>query len=363
MNKGTNDNAAMLIRLGKKGARLSIITSMSLGLKGVGSLPRYENMDGVEIHRLYRNYLEMLFFPQRHIVEVMQIAEFLKPDLIFCSLEWNIRLALKIQKKINKPIVLLVEDAGRIFSGESTSNSKMRYLMGLLGMPSGYQKFWSWLCKKSAALITCHPRDQRLLSLLSNGKPIFYLPWPSYIPSHIEFSNLKEKGRGVYIGSLYPFKNTQEFVRTLPLILEKTPIEQFEIIGPGPHSTLIRALKEKYGERIIYIPQVSRNDALQIISSSFIAYTPVRTGGWGFICDCWSTKTPVLMTHNDDYVVDNVNALVSKNDCDLVNNINKLYSDAELYKKLQVNGYEEYRRRTAEVVGDRLYDILLTAAK
>ena len=69
------------------------------------------------------------------------------------------------------------------------------------------------------------------------------------------------------------------------------------------------------------------------------------------------------MTHNDDYVVDNVNALVSKNDCDLIDNINKLYGDAELYKKLQVNGYEEYKRRTAEVVGDRLYYILLAAAK
>jgi hypothetical protein len=72
-------------------------------------------------------------------------------------------------------------------------------------------------------------------------------------------------------------------------------------------------------------------------------------------------KTPIVMTHNDNYVSDNVNALISKRDSDLVENISQLYNDAELYKKLQSNGYEEYTRRTAEVVGDKLY-IMLKAA-
>jgi hypothetical protein len=67
------------------------------------------------------------------------------------------------------------------------------------------------------------------------------------------------------------------------------------------------------------------------------------------------------MTHNDNYVSNNVNALVSKTDSDLVENINQLYNDAGLYKKLQSNGYEEYTKRTAEVVGDKLYTILTAA--
>jgi glycosyltransferase involved in cell wall biosynthesis len=361
MNKGTNDNAAMLVRLHDKGAQPIVITSMSMGLKGHGKLPRYENMDGVPIHRLYRNSDEMFLFPHRQSVKVLQIAKSLRPDLIFCSQEMNIRLALMIQKYLDRPIAVLVEDAGRIFSGASNNSPRTRFLMNLFGMPSGNKKFWFWLCEKAGVLITCHPRDQKILSSLSNGKPVFYLPWPSYVPSDFEPSTIREKTQGIYVGSLFPFKNTQEFKWTLPLILEKTNTKQFVIIGPGPHAAIIKKLKQKYSNRICYIPQVSRNDALRAISSSFFAYTPVRTGGWGFIGDCWSMKTPIVMTHDDNYVSSNVNALVSKTDSDLVENINQLYNDAGLYKKLQSNGYEEYTKRTAEVVGDKLYTILTAA--
>jgi glycosyltransferase involved in cell wall biosynthesis len=361
MNKGTNDDAAVLVWLHDKGLQPTLITSMSLGLKGHGSLPNYENMKGVPIHRLYRNFQEMAFFPQRHFAQVLKIVESLRPDLILCAQEWNIRLALMIKKRFNKPIVLGVEDAGRVFSGEFNRSPQTRFLMKLFGMPSGSQKFWSWLCSKADVLITWHPRDQRIFDLLSNGKPIFYLPWPSYIPEDFAPSIIRERTQGVYIGSLFPAKNTQEFEWTLPLILEKTPVKKFIIIGPGPHVSIVKKLKKKYNDRICYIPQVSRNDALRIISSSFFAYTPVRTGGWGFIGDCWSMKTPIVMTHNDDYALDNVNALVSKGGSNLVESISQLYTDVELYKKLQSNGYQEYNKRTAKVVGDKLYTILEAA--
>ncbi len=64
------------------------------------------------------------------------------------------------------------------------------------------------------------------------------------------------------------------------------------------------------------------------------------------------------MTHDDNYVIDNVNAVVAKNENDLVSNINRLYDDTQLYQNLQKNGYEEYEKRKADVVGDKLYNIL-----
>ena len=345
LNKSTNDNAAILVNLHEKGSQLVVITSTSLGLKGRGTLPNYENMEGIPVHRLYRNYQEMFLFPGRHFAKVLKIVQDLKPDLILCDQELNIRLALMIQKCHNIPIALLVEDAGRIFLGESNNTPRRKFLMNIFGMPYGSQKFWRWLCEKCAVLITCHPRDQRILNLLSNGKPVFYLPWPCYIPKNFKPSTTRERFRGIYVGSLSSFKNTQEFKCTLPLILENTEVKQFVVIGPGPHASLIKKLREKYFDRVRYIPQVSRDEALRYISSSFFAYTPVKIGGWGFIGDCWSMKTPIVMTHNDNYVTDNENVLLSKNNPDLVENINRLYKDTELYEKLQCNGYEEYNRR------------------
>jgi glycosyltransferase involved in cell wall biosynthesis len=267
------------------------------------------------------------------------------------------RVALLIQKFLKKPIVLLVEDAGRILSGEVCNSRKIRSALFFFRIPSG-PKFWSWLCEKANAMITCSPRDQAILGLLSkNNESVFFLPWPSFVPDGIEYASIRENSQGVYIGSLSPNKNTQEFEQTLPLLLEKTSTKKFTIVGPGSHATLIRKLKERYGEAISYVNQLPRTQALKLISSSYYAYTPVRTGGWGFIGDCWSMKTPIVLTHNDNYVTNNVNALVASDENDLVVKINRLFEDTQLYQKLQKNGFEEYEKRKADAVGDKLYDI------
>jgi glycosyltransferase involved in cell wall biosynthesis len=358
MSKQVNDNAHMLIRLHEKGARLVIVTGKSMGLKGKGNLPTYEDMDGIQIHRLYENPQEMFLFPEKRLNRILEIAKDLEPDLIFCDQELNMRLAVLIQKSLKKPIVLMVEDAGRIFAGEFYNSSKTRIAMFLFGIPSG-PKFWSWLCEKANVLITCNPRDQQNLGLLSkHNKPVFYLPWPSYIPNDLECGSTRENGVGIYIGSLYPFKNTQEFEKTLPLILEKSKTKKFVVVGPGPQASIIRKLEARYGEAISYVNHLPRTEALRLISNSFYAYSPVKIGGWGFIGDCWSMKTPIVMTHNDDYVINNVNALVAGDENDLVENINRLYEDTNLYQKLQTNGYAEYEKRKADVVGDKLFNIL-----
>jgi glycosyltransferase involved in cell wall biosynthesis len=358
MSKLVNDNAHMLIRLQEKGAKLVIVTGKSMGLKGKGNLPACEDMDGIQIHRLYENPQEMFLFPGKRLSRILEIAEDLEPDLIFCDQELNMRLAVLIQESVKKPIVLMVEDAGRILAGEFYNSGKTRIAMLLFGIPSG-PKFWSWLCEKANALITCNPRDQQNLGLLSkHNKPVFYLPWPSYIPIDLECGSIRENGVGIYIGSLYPFKNTQEFEITLPLILEKSQTKKFVVVGSGPQALMIKKLKDKYGEAISYIDHLPRTEALRLISSSYYAYSPVKIGGWGFIGDCWSMRTPLVMTHNDNYVINSVNALVAKDENDLVSNINRLYEDTNLYQNLQTNGYAEYEKRKADVVGDKLYDIL-----
>ena len=95
MNKQRNDNAFMLIKLQDKGVKLAIIASKSLGLKGVGQLSSYENMDGIPIYRLYKKPLDIFLFPRRKLKEILQVAKRLKPDLIFCSQERNMRLAFE----------------------------------------------------------------------------------------------------------------------------------------------------------------------------------------------------------------------------------------------------------------------------
>lgn len=358
MVKERNDNAFMLSRLKDRGAEVIIIAGKSLGLKGKSQVPSYEDMDGIPVYRLYRNLWETFMFPRAHLKKILQITESFKPDLIFCSQELNIRLAVLLGKHLNLPIVLLVEDAGRIFSGEAYRSIKTSLLFRVIGIPDR-RKFWFWLCKNVSALITCHPRDEQILDELSYcGRPVFDLPWPTHVPTDFKPPFSRRHSRGVYVGSLYPFKNTQEFRRTLPRILKETPTREFIVVGPGPHAKMVRNLRATTSGSVKYIQELPRVEALRLIASSYYAYTPVARGGWGFIGDCWSVGTPIAMTHNDDYVTNEMNAMVAENCDSLIHTINRLYEEPELYKRLQTKGYEESETRSAEVVGDKLYQIL-----
>ena len=354
-----NDNSEMLIALQDKNVKMVVIAGKSLALKGKGSLPEYSNMNGILIHRIFRNNMDIFVFPSRKLKKTLEIARGLKPDLIFCSQELNMRLALVLQKYLGVPIVLLVEDAGILYSGEGYGSLKAKLVMRLLRIPTG-PSFWNWLCKGASAIITCHPGDRSRLEQLSlYRKPIYYTPWPTYVPPIVNSSIIRKKYRGVYIGSLIPSKNTQEFERTLPRILKETNTREFIVVGPGSHSKIIKNLQKETMGSVKYIAELPRVKALELIASSYYAYTPVIKGGWGFIGDCWSMGTPIVMTHNDKYVTHNINALVASDENNLIASINPLYTNPELFRKLQQNGYKESKARDANVVSNDLYSVFV----
>lgn len=350
----------MILRIHERGAKLAIVAGRSMLLKGKGQWPSYENMDGVHVYRLYRDNWEMLLFPRRHFNQVLRMTELFEPDLIFCCGELNMRLALMLQKHFDVPIVLMVEQAGRFYSGEGYS-AKMNALLSLIGIPVG-KKFWPWLCSKVCIAITCHPRDKHILEELSQfGATVYYAPWPTHIPVDFKPQSSRNRYRGVYAGSLNTLKNTQEFEWVIPRILEETPTKEFVAVGIGPHAKVLKDLQRRTHGSVRYLGGLPRNEALRLTASSFYAYTPVKTGGWGFIGDCWSVGTPVVMTHNDGFVTDRANALVADNTDDLIRNINRLYEEPELYDGLRRKGYQESEARKAETVGDALYDIFAKA--
>ncbi len=355
--KAKNDVAQMLIELSNRNVGVSVIAARPLTQKGKGMLPPYEDMSGVSIHRIFNRNIELLAFPQAKLKQCLRLAAELKPDLIFCSQELNMRLALQLQKFIKVPIVLLVEDAGRLRSGETYKLFRRKIVLASIGFPIG-SKLWTWCCKNASTIITCHPRDRNNLDNLSQfNKPIYYLPWPTYLPPDFQAPSEKKKYRGIFVGSLKPEKNTQEFETTLPRIIKETCTKEFIVIGPGPHAKLIQKLQKDSHGAVKHFYGVARNEALRMIAESHYAYTPVAFGGWGFIGDCWSVKTPLITSHSDNYVTNNVNALVSKDYDSLISNINRLYDSKECYETLTYNGFEESTRRTAKAVANELCNI------
>jgi glycosyltransferase involved in cell wall biosynthesis len=351
----------MYKRLHDRGVEIAFIAGRSSGARANGViLPPYENIDGFPIYRLYRDSTEMLIFPQRKLKEVVKIATALKPELILCNSADNMRLALMLRKNLNLkiPVALRLEIAGAIPKSKFVASWKMRPIRLLIGVPSKGPELWSWLCQRADAIITSNPPDQQILHLLSkHGKPVYYLPWPASIENY-KPSQVRDRQRGIYAGLLVPFKNTKQFEWMLPAILQNTSTKEFIVIGAGTQAQMMEKLRQQIGgNKIKYIPRLIRSEVLNFISGSYFGLTPVKEGGWGFIGDCWGTGTPLIMLHNV-FCSKDLEPCVARDREDLIRKINRLYEDPEFYERVQKIGYKEFKKRTADAVGDELYTLL-----
>ncbi|GAI20822.1 unnamed protein product, partial [marine sediment metagenome] len=63
MDIRVNDNAHALIFLKKMGINLAVVCSRSCSLKAKKERPEYEDMEGIPIYRIYRDFSEQSSYP------------------------------------------------------------------------------------------------------------------------------------------------------------------------------------------------------------------------------------------------------------------------------------------------------------
>ena len=351
------DNAHAYMHMQKIGVDLQVITSRMRSTKGPGLNEAYSKMGGMEIHRIFWDFKEQASFPPKKYEEAYHLAAKIKPDIILCSQQKNMHLAVRLKRDLKIPVVLLVEFAYDRRNPFRLIGKKHLFKFNMPGAVAA-KIYWFWLCCHASAIITCYHRDQRnFRSLSCFNTPLFHVPWPA-APT-IDISYIKKKPeRGIYIGALTEHKNIQEFATTLPLILDRTPAKEFLIIGSGLHENVVRRLKKRYQGRINHIPSVPRDRALELISESYFAYTPALYGGWGFFGDCWSMKTPVVATRNTYSLESGKDSLVCAPE-NIMDSVNKLYDDKALYKRIIQGGHERFTMwHRPEAVGEKYLEIL-----
>lgn len=351
-----NDNAYMLDYLRRKDCKLMIICSKMCDLKSSRIMPSYEFVNDIHIHRIYDNFREQSAIIPRKFGTVLLLAKQFRPDIIFCSQQFNMFIASRLQKELGKPIVLLVE-----FAKDPINLLKRKWYLGLKFMAPFISSFyWNWLSKKTAIIITSNPEDIPYISVMQKKDIVmYYLPWCTHIPDNIQsLPEIKKLDRIIYVGSISKWKNSIEFKKTIPILLSKTPIREIVIIGPILQKGILEPLLNQY-ENIHYHPTLPRNDTLKLIKESFLSYTPVKIGGWGFIGDSWGVKTPLVVTHNHYYFNDGIDSMVVVDLNKIHETVNELYNRPVLYKNIQEEGWRRYlNNHSAESVGQRLFEIL-----
>jgi len=372
LNRKIDSNFFAFEELSNLGNDVLVLTSRHhRSLKGDWGEPEHETTGKIETYRLFDNYRDMLRNYRKQWLHILELLVRFKPEVVFCSEEQNIRLAILIRKHFDIPILTLVEVS---MATAPYPVEKVKHLMNrvmnrhrtvdeCLFLPF-HKLYWNFLLEQSDVIITCHPQDEHRLPELSTSRTkVHYVPWCNQLCVYQKKDKIAK--RGIYIGSLSKVKNSREFSITIPRILDETPTEEFIMIGPAFDGTerIIKKLITAKGQKVRWIRQVGRTEALSFLSSAYWAYTPVdRAGfgaGWGFIIDAWGAKTPVLATHNNFDFHDRKDAMVVSNATKISKYIGELYDNKDLYIQLQNGGYERYKKyHTAEHVARKYLQIL-----
>lgn len=349
------------IFLGANGHHVLVVTSrFAKSLKGVVSAPHSETTANTEFFRPYRDSNELIRRPSTHWPLVrMKLREF-QPDAVVGFGDFNFRLPLKISRGFRIPYILFVEylRPSKItlpIRGRTALRNLAPWLHDRLA-----REFIAWLSRRTAAIMCSYHGDQVYFpEFRRKGTSVTYVPWCTEIgdpPARL----VRNRRTGIYVGSLERFKNSPELVAAIPLILEKTSVEKFTVIGPGEYAKHVLQLRSKYANRLVYKPSVSRPEALRAIAAAGFGYTPATDCGLGFIGDCWGLGTPLVATHSlDGFLRPGVDACVADAYTELPVLLEELLRSDDRYQRFQQAGLQRHAENySAEAVGTKYLEVL-----
>lgn len=355
-NLEMNEFAYVMQHLAELGHQVTVITARQNPMKGIANSPEFEQAGQLQIYRPYKNFDQMIYFPQLQGQTIRSIVAQTQPDVIFCSQEYNMSLAKMIQRLTKAPLVLAVEDAGRLLAGRIPGRVRPK-LMWLVGVPTFGRYYWRWLCSQADAIITYDSTDvSRLDQLSSFGTPVAFVPWCNPMPKDF-VKPTSRQNRVIYIGTFGSHKNTNALGWAIPQILEQTPTERALLIGPGDIG-VVETLQQQFGERIEYLPGCSRKDALTYLASSFFAFTPLKAGYGGFIGDAWRVETPLVAVPGTVGLVHNQDVLIPESEEQLAATVNRLYEEPALYQALQAGGCQRAQQSSVPTVASKIFNVL-----
>lgn len=334
-----------------------ILTSTSQGLKGKGKNSEYEDMDGVAIHRIFEDIEEIKLAYKQKLSKAIKIVENFKPDIMLTGTRWTLNFAYEVANKFSIPLILLLE-----FAQNSVRLCRKREYLGLEFLAPISAKFvWKYLTKMTSTIITSFIGDQANLGKLSvNSCKVFYVPWCNQLPEEYHLGTIdNKKNQCIFAGELSKITITKEFMKSIPLLLNKTKIEKLVVIGYGPREIYIRKLISEFPSNIEYLGPLPRLEVLKHIEESKIAFQPARSGGWGFIGECWALGTPLFTFGNHYGFKHKIDSIILNKPEDIIKYTNDLLENNELYSTISNNGKRRYiDNHTGKSVADRFAYII-----
>lgn len=358
LNPAFDEVAYALPPLLAHGCKVRVITSRLSVLKSAQLGGSFEDFNGVEIFRPYADPWQLIAVDPACDAEVTRLLDTFKPDLLFVNSQHCLPLMRAILRRQRVPTLLRLESA------DPLTLVRRRNYLGLppLGRVVG-RRYWHRFARQVNAIMVNDPVDlTRLTRLGQPACPVYYAAHCAQQPADVQLAAQRDMGEMIYIGSMIRHKNCNAWLHNVPAILERTPVQRFTVIGRGPDEHVVGRLQQRYGERIHHIHGVTRQEALARLSGAGFAYTEASSG-WGFLCDAWSTRTPVLCPQSTFCIVPGWTGMMPQTTEAVVATVKRLYQDADYYQTLQQGGTTRYfAEHVAAVVSQQYLQIFREVA-
>ena len=332
-----NEMAIAWQRLTDAGAvACRVVTGGEDRLKASRSALGVERLPNLEILRV-----PGLLAPGHLTDEAVTWAAQFKPDVVFCTVQFNVANALRIARRAGAPIRLHVETWL-----DETLMPRRRYLGVRPLRPLVGRALRHWYRRQVSAVAFSDPRE---IEALQASAGFHYLPWPH--PRWSQAPIVPREARAldtvVFVGSLYWWKGAERLGEYGERLLAEDSQARLEIIGPALDRAARRALERlapwQASGRYRHVERLPRPQAMERISRAAAVLYAHPRGGWGLIGDAWGCGTPVIAVASHYDIEDGVNALVAPTAAQFVAAAQRLRADASLWQALSQNG-----RRTAE---------------
>jgi glycosyltransferase involved in cell wall biosynthesis len=331
----------------------TVVTNIKDTLKANVSVSSRETLKNLEIHRFVSPLSS-----EKVLKQIIAIASNLRPDVIFCAVDQNLPIARAVQRVFPAPICLHTE----YFLDNSYGLRRRSYLGVKWFRPIVHYWYRLNILSQCESVLCSNPEEFFNLNKDNFTNKLWYLPWPIINTNLNGTYEDRKLNQIVYIGSLSKAKGVTNLVNYLLALLYEFP--EFEIIIVGPKidrtaSIAITNLQQEGKDRVKLFNRCSKEEALDLISSSFCVISPGKRLGWGIIGDAWVTSTPIITVGLHYDLVDGKNCILAKDIRTFLFLFNKLLNDKQLWTKLSEGGKASAELHHIDVVASSLLDCLI----
>jgi glycosyltransferase involved in cell wall biosynthesis len=283
--------------------------------------------------------------------DLIEWAAALQPDVIVCEIESTVVVGRRVQRLAPAPILLHVE---HWFESRALPR---RYHLGIPMLRDPVQALWrGWFGRQADAVMIANPLERPAIE--AGGERYAYAPWPHPPAAGAEPAPRagRDLDRVIYIGSMSRWKAVETLVANVERLLETVPEATATIVGPPTDATAREALArlDRWGpERLVRLPRLPREAALEAIRGALCVIAPSGSMGWGQVGDAWNAGTPVIGVARFYDLEPERNALVAGDPDAFVARYRQLRADAALWDRLSAEGLRTVREgHSIRVVGD-----------